>query len=243
MMKLYDEIIEKELAMFTAMKERAKALPFSMEPGVWRDDGKNGIVLKSDMQCELGGGNFKAIGSQRITADSRFLTKDELFLVGPDIPQIKKDQPYARIAWILLDDQGLKRENDLYQMIRAIEYTRYSVNPHGYMQRISSVGHREPVRISRQAVQEGLDFSKVGSMYLQAYHRNPYVKAVKMVFFTDPDTDFAMLQNLSERAECITQALDHVLKDFKMNCATCNLKEVCDEVEELKELHFQTINK
>lgn len=238
-MMLYDEIIQKEIALVREQESRSKQLPISMDRDVWKDSGKNGIVLKSDMQCELGGGNLKAVGNQMVTTDKELVPADELVLIGPDLRSITGSRSYARIAWILLDDSAAVRERDLYDMIRAIEYTRYRVNPYGYMQRIALSGHREPVRVSRQAVQEGLDFAKVGSLYLQAYHQNPYVKAVRLLFFTDPDADYEEFARDAQRAENITKALDHVLRDVKMNCASCSLKEICDEVEELKELHFQ----
>ena len=238
---LYDEIIQKEIALVNELGTLSKQLPISMDRDVWKDSGKNGIVLKSDMQCELGGGGLKAVGNQIVTTDKGLVTADELVLIGPDLREITDNRPYARIAWILLDDRAVVRERDFYDMIRAIEYTRYRINPYGYMQRIALSGHREPVRVSRQAVQEGLDFAKVGSLYLQAYHQNPYVKAVKMLFFTDQDVDYEELVHDAERTEGITKALDHVLKDVKMNCASCSLKEICDEVEELKVLHFQNI--
>lgn len=238
---LYDEIIQKEIALVKEQESRTKQLPISMNKEVWKDSGKNGIVLKSDMQCELGGGSLKAVGNQVVTMDKGLVPADELVLIGPDLPEIIGSRPYARIAWILLDDQAAAGEGELYDMIRAIEYTRYRVNPYGYMQRIALSGHREPVRISRQAVQEGLTFAKVGSLYLQAYHQNPYVKTVKMLFFTDPAVDYEELARDAERTESITKALDHVLRDVKMNCSSCSLKEICDEVEELKELHFQNI--
>lgn len=241
MTMLYDEIIKTELSLVRDMAAQVRSLPFSLDADVWRDDGKNGIVLKPDMQCELGGGNLAAVGSQVITTDKGLVSEDELLLAGPELSEIEGSWPYARIAWILLDEEAVVREQELYEMVRAIEYVRYGVNPHGYMQRISLTGHREPVRVSRQAVGEGLDFSKAGSLYLQAFHRNPYVKAVKMIFFTARDTDFELLKREAERAELITKALDHVLKDFRMDCASCSLREICDEVEELKELHFQNI--
>lgn len=243
-MKLYDDIIDQESRLFARIGTGLKELGISMDPNVWKDDGKGGIVLKSDMQCELGGGNFPAVGSQLVTLDQALVDRDGLYLIGPDLCEIKKDQPYARIAWILLDEHSPQKgehlaEGRLYDLIRSIEYVRYRVNPHGYMQRISAAAHREPVRIGKRAVAEGLDFAKVGALYIRAYQSNPLVKAVKMFFVTDPNADYHQLAELAQKAERITQALDHVLKDFNMNCSACNLKDVCDEVEELKKLHFR----
>ena len=36
-----------------------------------------------------------------------------------------------------------------------------------------------------------------------------------------------------QRSEDITKALDHLMKNIKMDCQVCSLKAVCEEVEEL----------
>lgn len=250
-MRLYDDMIKNEAELFFGRKDKPVKLPILTAPKFFSNDGKNEVVLRSDMQCELGGGNLPAIGSQIVTTNPNLVEEDGLFLIGPDLPMIRQDQPYARIAWILLkedfadfydkEEGGRSSGEKLYDIVRSIEYVRYRVNPRGYMQRISVVGHREPVRVSRRAVEDGLNFSETGSLYLQAYHRNPFVKAVKMFFVTAPDVDYERLTEQTKKAELVTQALDHVLKDFKMNCASCQLKEICDEVEELKKLHFRGV--
>ena len=39
-------------------------------------------------------------------------------------------------------------------------------------------------------------------------------------------------------ADGITEAIDHISKNVVMNCSSCSLQKVCNEVEGLKELHF-----
>lgn len=103
-------------------------------------------------------------------------------------------------------------EDKAYQTLRKIDYIRYHRNPQGYMMRISSAEEREPVRVGREALTQGMNFEKVGRLFLQEYHRNPEVLGVKLIFITS---------------------------SFEMNCSVCGLREICDEAEELKELHFR----
>jgi hypothetical protein len=106
------------------------------------------------------------------------------------------------------------------------------------MMRISAAREREPVRVSRQALQEGLDFAKVGRMFVTGYRKHPEVAAVKMIFITQPDFPYEKLNQKVHQIEKITQSLNHILNNLKMDCSVCGLKKVCDEIEGLKELHF-----
>lgn len=72
----------------------------------------------------------------------------------------------------------------LYNQIRRLEYTKYHMYPEGYMMRISAASEREMVRIGKDALRKGLDFEKIGNMFLRAYHKNPAVEAVKLIFLT-----------------------------------------------------------
>jgi len=222
-----------------------EGLPFQnlvVPKTVWPDDGNNGIVLRTDMAYELGGGTMAAIAGQTITQRLDLVEQDEILLYGKDLPEIMKDTPYARIALLRVKQEAFLEEDKLYATIRQMEYTRYHINPHGFMTRISASNQREPARVSRTAIEQGLDFAKVGGLYMEQYHRHSLIDAVKVIFITIPDFDYEGLKQQIQKTEKITQALDHMLKDFKMDCASCNLKAVCDEVEGMRELHFGKIN-
>jgi hypothetical protein len=73
---------------------------------------------------------------------------------------------------------------------------------------------------------------------LDGYHKDPKVLAVKLIFITLPDFPYEVLNEKIERIEKVTESLNHILKNIKMDCSVCGFKNVCDEVEGLKELHF-----
>jgi len=230
-MRLYDECIAglgRLLEPFEACKMKKDVAECS-----WEDEGKNQMIFQSDTAYELGAGTLPAVSSVMLTDSAGCVHEDEILVYGNDLSQLKADTPFARIALIRVRTDLQGDTNALYQAIRRIEYTRYHLNPKGYMMRISAMNRREAVRIGRDALAEGLDFEKVGNFFLQAYRKHPEVEAVKLIFITLNEFPYAELGALAERTEGITKTLDHLLKKVKMDCNACSLKEICDEVEAL----------
>lgn len=233
-MKLYDDSI-KELLAGIDMTEAKK---LDIVNADWTDVGDHNLILRADMAYELGGGTFPAVSGMAVTCDEQFVNTDEVILIGPDLDEIKADTPYARIALVKVAEDSLGDGNTLYNAIRKIEYVRYHINPEGYMTRISASNNREPVRVGKEALGKGLDFAKVGKLFLDTYHENKNIEAVKLIFITDPDFDYKSLSEQAKRLEDITGTIDHIFKNVMMDCGSCSLQKVCDEVEGLRELHF-----
>lgn len=233
-MKLYDEAIKSILGDLDGLQ--VKKLNF--ENSSWEDVGEHNLILRGDMAYELGGQTFPAVSGMAITCDANIVDKDEVLLIGPDLNEIKADAPYARIALVKVNEQSLGDGNDLYNAVRKIEYVRYHVNPKGYMVRISASNGREPVRVAKDAIDEGMTFAEVGNCYLKTYHENKNIDAVKLIFITLPDFDYNSLSEKAKQLEAITGTIDHIFKNIMMDCGSCGLKQVCDEVEGLRELHF-----
>ena len=55
---------------------------------------------------------------------------------------------------------------------------------------------------------------------------------------TDPKADYAALQAAAKKASAVTGTLTHILEGLPTDCSICALKDICDEVEGMKELHF-----
>lgn len=238
MMKLYDDSIAE---LYQLLDGVACKVPLG-EGTDWPEAENKNMILRSEMAYELGGSNLTAVGCNMVTGSRELVPKDEILLYGPDLQEIKKDISYARIALVRVKEGGLGEGNALYNGIRKIEYAKYHVNPEGFMLRISASNAHEPARVSREALKNGLDFAKVGRSFLTEYHRNPNVEAVKLIFVTLETFPFDKLQQLAKKAEKITATIDHIFKNDTMDCNVCSLKEICDEVEGMKELHFGAKN-
>ncbi len=240
-MKLYDEVIKNWNEKLAGRKVRE--LDFeNVSP--WEDAGKNNMILRGDMAYELGGSdpNTFALGATVITADESLVPKDEVVLVGKDLSEIESDPSYARLTVVLVDEEAMGEGDALFNAIRNLEYVRYQISPKGFMMRVSKSHKRESVRVSKESIKDGMSFAHIGKAFIDHLKKNPKVKAVKVYFITEKDFDYAELQKDVRQANSITETIDHVFKDVKMDCHSCNLKEVCDEVEGLRELHFKNAN-
>ncbi|MCF0130346.1 MAG: carbon monoxide dehydrogenase [Pseudobutyrivibrio sp.] len=238
-MRIYDETIATELALLEQFSPSYVTVDVnSIEP--WPDGGNNDMIFGSDMAYELGSGSLFAVSEQMMTVRSDFVSGNSIEVYGPDLTDISSNISYGKIVLLKVKEDSFSSDDKTYDQIRAIQYTRYHIHPLGYMSRVSATSLREQVRVSKSAVSDKISFNHVGRMIIDAYSKYPQVKAVRVIFITRDDFDYKALGELAKQSEHITSALDHVLKDATMNCNSCNIKEICDEVEGMRELHFST---
>lgn len=236
-MELYNSIIEKVNGHLgsTAPKK------YAYNPDkTWEDVGGNQLIMMKESAYELGGDNKPAVNYACISSDD-YVTEDEVWVYGRDLTEIHGSVPFARI--VLVKVAGLKGEGEedtepLFRAIQDIDFVKYHVYPKGYMIRSSSDSFREQVRVSKDAVRKGISFEKVGNSYIKEYKKNPNVLAVRVIFATVDDADYAEMKKDAKKVRDITKTLSKILEGMATDCHSCSLKEICDEVEGLKELHF-----
>ncbi|MCQ2982652.1 MAG: hypothetical protein MJ178_07860 [Treponemataceae bacterium] len=233
-MKLYDDTIAGMQSLLSCYEN--KKIP--IEKTTWPETGKETMILRSEMAYELGVDQLPGIGCTIVTANDTLVPEDSLTLIGADLPDLNTDTPYARIAFVRVDEDTLGEGEKLYSAIRNLEFTRYHFFPEGFMLRISASRGKESVRVGKAALKKGLSFAQTGSMMIDAFKKEKKVKAVSLYYITLKDFDYKTLESSVKKAEQITQTIDHISKNVLMDCAACNLQAVCDEVEGMRELHF-----
>ena len=123
-------------------------------------------------------------------------------------------------------------------MLKDIEFAKYHVYPEGYMVRMSPESFREQVRVSKNALKKGISFKNIGMNYISAYKKDPNVLSATVIFITDPGFDYGEMKKMAKKSSDITGTLTHILEGLPTDCSVCALKDVCEEVEGMKELHF-----
>lgn len=232
-MKLYDELINR----FAVLLPKAGVQKLGLDKD-WALGSDRSMILRSDMAYELGSDRLPGIGLTLVTANEELVNDDEIILLGDDLADIKKDSPYARVALVKVDEEAIGEGNVLYKAIKNLEYTKYHFYPEGFMIRVSSTKQRESVRISKEALEKGLSFAKTGTMLIDVFKKQPNVKAVKIIYITEPSFNYEALKTIGYDAEDVTSTIDHILKNLPMDCHACSLQKVCDEIEGLREMHF-----
>lgn len=236
-MKLYDGVIARCSAMLQPFS--CRHYEGSLKVKLWERESEQRILFKKDMAYELGGGNLPAYSGVAFTSDEA--VKDEIIVYGPDLPQLKKDSPYARLTILRVDDSSWKDNEQAYRVMRRLDYTRFHIFPKGFMMRISAAANREPVRVGRAELQAGLNFEQVGRLFLEAYHEHPEVLGAKIIFITDKNFPYDKFGEEVQKMDSIAESMNEIFNNLIMDCAACRLKPVCDEVEGMRELHFSNL--
>ena len=233
-MDLFNSLIRDTQAMLD--KGLPKVWDYS-ERDCWTDLGSSELVLQKDAAYELGASGRGSANYVLFTSNPELVNKDQVLLYGPDLREIKGDCDFARIVILrigVLDDE----DEAVYRTLKDIEFAKYHVYPQGYMVRISPESYREQVRVSKDAIRRGISFKALGMNYIQAYKQDPNVISATVIFLTDPAADYGALKALAKKSADVTGTLTHIFEGLPTDCSVCALKDICDEVEGMKELHF-----
>ena len=233
-MELYNSLINDTRAQLEGLS--AKVWDYAPSD-CWADTGASELVLQRDAVYEMGALGKGSANYVLFTSSSELVDKDQVILYGPDMGQIKGDCDFARIVLLrvgVLDDD----DEAVYRTLKDIEFAKYHVYPEGYMVRMSPESSREQVRVSKKALGKGISFRSVGASYVAEYKKDANVLNATVIFITDPKADYAALQAAAKKASAVTGTLTHILEGLPTDCSICALKDICDEVEGMKELHF-----
>lgn len=233
-MELYNSLIIDTRAQLEGLS--AKVWDYS-PADCWTDVGSSELVLQRDSAYEMGAMGKGSANYVLFTSSSELVNKDQVILYGPDMGQIKGDCDFARIVLLrvgVLDDD----DEAVYRTLKDIEFAKYHVYPEGYMVRMSPESSREQIRVSKKALAKGISFRSVGASYVAEYKKDANVLNATVIFITDPKADYASLQAAAKKASAVTGTLTHILEGLPTDCSICALKDICDEVEGMKELHF-----
>ena len=229
-MEFFDSLIND----FSEICNKYPAESFSFNDKIQlKENEYSKVILQRETACELDGTGFNMITGKAVD--------DGVVLIGPDLDKLTSKQKFARICIVQLENKD--DEQQLYNLIRKVEYVKYHFFPEGYMIRTASRSHKEGVRVSKSAIKDGLTFEKVGNILIRKFKEIPSVKAVKVYFVTDSAFDYVKMEEMAQKSNTITEALNHIMNSVKFDCDTCNLKPICDEVDGMKELHFKNAQK
>lgn len=231
-MKLYNNLINEIKSSLTDSKRLEKS---TAQLNV---SNKNSVIFLSDTAFELGGNNKPCVSSLAVSSDLEF--SNSVFSQGKDLNEIKSDSPFGKFVFVQIEN--FPDEQDTFNKIKELEALRYHLSIDGFMTRASALNMREQIRVSKKALKSGVTFADYGNALLNEYLKFPYVKSAEIYFVTDY-CDFDVLNSIAKKISQTTSALNHIFDNVMFDCSSCNLKEICDEVDGLKELHLKNVKK
>ncbi len=233
-MELYNSLIRETRSLIDGLPAKS----WAYDPkSAWATDSSSELVLQKDAAFELGASGKGSANFVLFTSSEELVSEDQVVLIGRDLRDIHGDCDFARIVLLrigVLDDE----DEAVYRTLKDIEFAKYHVYPRGYMVRISPESYREQVRVSKDALRRGINFKALGMNYIEAYKKDPNVLSAAVIFLTDPAADYAALRAMAKKSADVTGTLTHIFEGLSTDCTVCALKDICDEVEGMKELHF-----
>ena len=237
------------MILYDSMMERLRELLAGSEPRVyaydeaksWPEHSEYQMIFQKDVQFELGGGGKASANLTCVTTTPEFFQGDRILVYGPELGEITGPVSYARICEVLVSGEAAEAGEDtdrLYKLVQDVDFVKYHVFPKGFMLRTSGQSGREQVRVSKVAWQEGISFEGIGNAFLSHYKKLENVLAVHVIFITAQDVDFAQLQKEAKLAAEVRNSLSMMQKGLPTECGSCSIREICNEVEGLRELHF-----
>ncbi len=231
-MNVYDNLIRETLGIL----QKQSFTELKVRDCDWNMLETNEFLMGKEVSFELGD-RFKASTVVHIpTSDPKLIGEDKIFLIGKDLQDIKENTNFSRVTLFNIDD--IDDPNKAYIGVRKLNYERYKIIPEGYMVLSSSFEDKENVRVSKKAIQKGLTFETLGNLYIRRYKQMQGVNNVQ-IYFIVGDQDFVKdLVGVCKKVNEVTNAFDHILKNVILDCDVCPLKAICEDIEELRELHF-----
>jgi len=240
----YDPLITEARTLFSNFSSLKTATAPS-----WESIPREELILKGDAAFELGGNGASATSGIFFTTnltmvpESNVQVCDQVFTC-PQNFNMESSINYAKFVFVRLKADAVENKDSqqLYGLFRKLEYVRYHAYLKGFAIRISSAQHREVSRVSAQAVKEGVSLDAIAQAFKDAYLSIPEVEAVQIYIAAIPKDmsdsgAFKQLEGLSLKSEAITDSLNVIFKGLKMDCSTCGQKELCDEIDGIKDLH------
>ena len=233
-MKLFDDVIRQMRDLLP--NEVSLSASYRSELCAKSGD-KYAILLRSEAAFELGGSGKPGVSS--VVFGDLDASKDEVLVYGKDLCDLSQDAAFAHLTFIQLKEDCEKELR--YEQLKDIGFRLFQLYPKGYHIRISPSASKEQVRVAKTALQseKPLSFLNAGCSLIRLLHEHEDVLHVQTVFITAESADFAGLASLARKAKQITDAVEHTLLPDTLDCASCKMKPVCDEVEGLRELHFK----
>jgi hypothetical protein len=219
----------------------------------WPPGGQRHFILQQDTAIELGPPGTESLAFAVWTRNLDKI-RDKTFtrigprlvdLIVPDRPRTAAGEddplpgtdphrivPFGQIAIVGIDaDSG----EDEYQIFQQLEAVKYQIDLEGYMRRGAPQFLREWSRVSRRAIQRGFSLSVLASEWDRRYRRVPFVKAVELLFITDPATLHA-LRPVVSTVRRLLEALNKMMTEALQDCDHCDYRDVCNQVTALKSL-------
>ena len=206
----------------------------------WELTEKNTFLMERDTAIELGGYPKESVNIIVPSSDMYSLINfdDGIYCIGdPSLLSKKAVEKHISFGKIVfLETNGLA-EKDYYDFTQSELLTDSRVRMKDVMLRQSPVNYNTNLRISKKAVKNGFDAKIMGTVIYDAFHALENVSHVTVLLIFGDSPLYRQLFEIAENIKEATLTINHIFDGITMDCGRCDVKEICNEIEGMRELH------
>ncbi len=220
------------------LKDSSVGKEVSIVKDSWEMKKNSDYILDSETALELGSTSVKNASITLCTCEKNF--QDKIIVIGNDIQKLSgKVENFAKVVMVSLE--SIDDENELFRRVKSASRARLGINFKGTMLKATSTESLECFRISKDAYKKGINLSIVGSALINKIKQQEGVKNVQVYYIVDNKKLSDDIINYQDKVNQATAALNHVFDGMELDCGSCAIKEVCDEVEGMRDSHKKQV--
>lgn len=236
-MKLFDKYMEEVAAKLQPYLNGYGRLVEADGP-MWPLAEKNPFIMGRDTAVELGGYPRESV-NLIVSSSSAFPNLPEgtqildfhhadACMNGP------KCVSFGKIIFLKTEEI---EDDQVYNFQQAVQLADLRLKLEGVMTRSSNRQYLLNLRIGKKAAEAGLDLDAMARTIRNHFLQIPQVKEAAVILLAGESPLYKDMLPIAEKIKDVTVALNTMFDVIDMDCGSCNLSQICDEVEGLRQLH------
>lgn len=243
-MRLFDTYVQQAAAL---LRPALAGGNMRLDGPLWPAADRNPFIMERDTATELGGYPKESINL--ILSTSGYLPIEGIHRIGEAnngrTEGVHGDrtggqmvpaghQSFGKIVFLQTEEIP---EEEIYDFQQRVQLADLRLQLRDVMVRSSSRQYLLNLRVGKKAITDGFDL-EILARTIYAHFRNiPRVKDAAVVLIAGDSPLYRQLMPAAERVREITAALNTMFEGIEMDCGSCSMSPVCDEVEDLRRLH------
>ena len=196
------------------------------------------FIMERDTAAELGGYPKESVNL--ILSTSGELPLDGVKILGrpDDIDAVRQGNgAHLSFGKVVMLQTSEVSDDEIYDYQQKVQMADIRLRLRDVMLRTSNQQFYTNLRIGKKAAAEGFSLPVMGRTVREHFLKVPYVENAAVVLIAGESNLYKELLPAAENVKKITVALNTMFEGIDMDCGSCSMSPVCDEVEELRRLH------
>lgn len=231
-MKLFDTYMERASQLLAPYLNTDTAAEVETEGSVWPLADRNPFIMERDTALELGGYPKESVNL--IVSSSSALPAEGIWVCGKTSLTDEHHQSFGKIIFLHTEELA---DDRVYEFQQAVQLTDLRLKLENVMTRSSSRQYQINLRIGRKAAEAGLNLEAMARTMREHFLQISGVKDAAVILLAGESPLYKELLTIAEKVKDVTVALNTMFDGIDMDCGSCSLNEICDEVEGLRKIH------